>query len=141
MGKSDGGPIGCQVTGVVLNTGARANPRAGRAIAAVATIPAPFAAPTMNRRRVTVSPSYAPGMLRSSVYLGFLVLRRSGKGSAASGPWIEQGRTGYRQQRDDRHEVPLSGAGAGCIRVPAPQPIATAPASQISSARPGSPSA
>ncbi len=62
------------------NTGPSANPSAGSVNAPAATAPAPFTVPTMNRRRVTVSPSKAPGMLRSAVYfgLGSLRLRRSG---------------------------------------------------------------
>src|SRR6185312_13780046 len=50
-------------------------PSAGRTKAAVATAPAPFAVTTMKRRRVTVSPSKAPGMFRSAVYFDFGSLR------------------------------------------------------------------
>src|SRR3954462_8679251 len=57
-------------------TGPRAKPSAGSAMAETATAPATLAAPVMNRRRVTVSPSKAPGIRRSVVYLD-LICRRS----------------------------------------------------------------
>src|SRR5437764_10597541 len=116
MGKSDGGPTACQDIFSVLNTGASANASAGSVNAAAATPPTPFAAPTINRLRVIVSPSNAPGMLRSSVYLDLSARRRSGTTSGVCGRRIEQRATGYRQQSDDRHERP--------------QPIAVAPCSQ-----------
>src|SRR5437588_10715147 len=110
----------------VLNTGASANPSAGSVKAAAATAPAPLAAPTMSLRRVIVSPSNAPGMFRSSVYLDLAARRRSGTYSGVYGGPIEQRATGYRQQSDDRHERP-----------PSPHPIATAPRSQIAAASAG----
>src|ERR1700742_1434112 len=68
-GKSDGGPIGCHANFVWWNTGARANPSAGSVKPATAIAPAPWAVMFMKFRRVTVSPSNAPGILRSAVYL------------------------------------------------------------------------
>src|ERR1700744_2927262 len=60
-----------------------AKPSAGRANAEAATMPAPWTVRVISRRRVTVSPSNAPGMFRSAVYLdcgGFL------RGSATRAP-------------------------------------------------------
>src|SRR5438445_7570912 len=71
-GKSTGLPTGCHSHGACLKIGAMAKPSAGSANAAVATAPAPFAARFMKRRRVTVSPSYEPGMFRPSVYFDFV---------------------------------------------------------------------
>jgi len=65
------------------NTGPSAKPSAGRRKADAATAPATFAVPVMNRRRVTVSPSKAPGIMRSAVYL-LLVCRRSSAISAGA---------------------------------------------------------
>ena len=67
-------PIACQVHGWRLKIGAIANPSAGSVNAAAATPPTPFAPRTISRRRVTVSPSNAPGMFRSSVYFDFVSL-------------------------------------------------------------------
>src|SRR3712207_7708959 len=47
------------------------SPRAGSVNAAAATAPAVCAVPVMKRRRVTVSPSKAPGIPRPAVYLDF----------------------------------------------------------------------
>src|SRR3954451_14109235 len=52
-----------------------AKPRTGSVNDIAATAPAPWATPVIRRRRVTVSPSKAPGMFRSTVYLDFGVLR------------------------------------------------------------------
>jgi hypothetical protein len=60
------------------NTGATAKPSAGSVKAAAAIAPAPFAVAFMNRRRVIVSPSKAPGICASSVYRGRRRRRRSG---------------------------------------------------------------
>src|SRR3954451_13351226 len=46
-----------------------AKPSAGSRNAEAATAPAPCTVRVINRRRVTVSPSNAPGMFRSAVYL------------------------------------------------------------------------
>jgi hypothetical protein len=46
---------------------------AGRAMADRATAPETWAVPVMNRRRVTVSPSKAPGICRSTVYLDLVL--------------------------------------------------------------------
>ena len=67
--KSSGGPIGCQSKGTRLNSGPSAKPSAGSVNAAAATRPLPCVTTFMNRRRVTVSPSNAPGICRSAVYL------------------------------------------------------------------------
>src|SRR3954469_23246396 len=58
-----------------------AKPIAGNSTAAVATPPAVCVVITMKRRRVTVSPSNAPGMLRSAVSLETGCLRLSGTGA------------------------------------------------------------
>ena len=78
-GKSLGGPIGCQANCVWWNTGASAKPSAGSVKVATAIKPAPCAVRFMKFRRVTVSPSNAPGMSRSDVYLDFGGLCLSGK--------------------------------------------------------------
>ncbi len=52
-----------------LKIGPIAKPSAGSANAAAAIPPAVCAVPVMKRRRVTVSPSKAPGIMRSAVYL------------------------------------------------------------------------
>ena len=74
-------PTGVQMTGARSKIAEpAAKPSAGSTTAAVATAPAVWTVPTMKRRRVTVSPSNAPGMLRSAVYLERGCLRVSGKG-------------------------------------------------------------
>src|SRR3954452_2779763 len=57
-----------------------AKPSAGSRKADAATAPAPCTVRVINRRRVTVSPSKAPGMLRSAVYLDCDCWRGSGTG-------------------------------------------------------------
>ena len=57
------------------NTGPSAKPSVGSKIADVATAPATWTVPVMKRRRVTVSPSKAPGISRSTVYLDLGTLR------------------------------------------------------------------
>src|SRR5215218_1341191 len=80
-GKSSGGPIGFHSTGGRSNSAEpAANPSAGRAKADTAIAPAPWAVAVMKRRRVTVSPSKAPGMPRSAVYLLLGSLRPSAMG-------------------------------------------------------------
>src|SRR3712207_5479876 len=59
---------GCSVRS---NIGPSAKPSAGSAKAAEAMPPAASAPPVNSPRRVTVSPSYAPGMPRSTVYGDF----------------------------------------------------------------------
>src|ERR1700731_4097948 len=61
--------MSCQEGGSCLNIGPSAKPSAGSVKAPAATAPAVWAVPVMNRRRVIVSPSKAPGILRSAVYL------------------------------------------------------------------------
>ncbi len=63
------GPTVSQTWGLLLKIGPIAKPSAGSVKDIAATAPAAWAEPVMKRRRVTVSPSYAPGMLRSRVYL------------------------------------------------------------------------
>ena len=58
----------CQGCSFSSNIGPSAKPSAGSTIAAVATAPPVCAVPVMKRRRVTVSPSKAPGIWRSAVY-------------------------------------------------------------------------
>src|SRR6202142_756553 len=70
-----GGPIGCQGSESFLKIGPIANARVGRVKPIAISAPAPCAVPVMKRRRVTVSPSKAPGMPRSAVYLDLLGLR------------------------------------------------------------------
>src|SRR3954451_18633041 len=62
--------------------GPRAKPSAGSPKAALAIPPAARAPPLNSARRVTVSPSYAPGMPRSAVYFDFGLWGRS-EGSLA----------------------------------------------------------
>ena len=54
---------------LAFSIGPIANASAGSVKAPTATTPARLALPVMNRRRVTVSPSNAPGIDRSAVYL------------------------------------------------------------------------
>src|SRR4051794_17295166 len=68
-GNSSGRPTGCHRILCSSNSGPRAKPSAGSRIAEVAMAPVAWTVPTMKRRRVTVSPSNAPGMPRSAVYL------------------------------------------------------------------------
>ena len=76
--KSSGGPTASQSTGGRSNSAEpAANPSAGSANAETAIAPAPWAVRVMNRRRVTVSPSNAPGIPRSRVYLLLGSLRPS----------------------------------------------------------------
>src|SRR3954449_11685139 len=74
-----------------------AKPSAGSAKAETATAPAPWTVSVMNRRRVTVSPSKAPGMFRSAVYLDLGVWRRSGM--ALGRRTISGGRCGAARRR------------------------------------------
>ena len=76
-GKSPGAPTASQVTGGRSNRAEpTANPSAGSVKAATAMAPPPLTANTITRRRVTVSPSKAPGISRSSVYLDLGGVRR-----------------------------------------------------------------
>src|SRR4051794_21156287 len=79
-------------------TGARSNsgepiakPIAGSRMAAVAMAPPAWTVRVMNRRRVTVSPSKAPGMFRSAVYLEMGCLRDSGTGLETLPPALARG--------------------------------------------------
>src|ERR687888_329338 len=78
-GPSLGAPTFSQRTGgrsKIAEPAAKAS--AGSVNAAAASPPAPCTVSVIMRRRVTVSPSKAPGMLRSAVYLDFVCLRGSG---------------------------------------------------------------
>src|SRR5471032_3124246 len=70
-----GVPTVCQGSESLEKIGQIANATAGSAKPIVASAPAPCTVPVMNRRRVTVSPSKAPGIPRSAVYLDLLGLR------------------------------------------------------------------
>src|SRR5438874_6231110 len=74
-GNSPGRPTAFHGWSTFSKTGPRAKASAGRTKADAATAPATFADPTMKRRRVTVSPSYAPGISRSAVYFDLGSLR------------------------------------------------------------------
>src|SRR3954452_16087329 len=84
---------------------------AGRANAPAAMAPAPWVMPVMKRRRVTVSPSNAPGIWRSAVYFD-LVWRRSFGNVVfrGEGPGILSG-GGGRALCDDRHTSRPRGLG------------------------------
>ena len=74
LGKSSGLPTGLQIASGRSNSAEpAAKPSTGSVNAIAAAAPEPCAASVMKRRRVTVSPSNAPGMLRSAVYLDFAV--------------------------------------------------------------------
>src|SRR3954454_24366601 len=76
FGKSSGLPTASQRTGGRSNSALpTAKTRAGSVKAATAVMPAPCAVSVMKRRRVTVSPSNAPGTPRSAVYLDLGSLR------------------------------------------------------------------
>src|SRR5207302_4910071 len=66
-----------QWCGVLLKTGPNAKPSAGSVKAPAAIAPAVWALPVMKRRRVIVSPSKAPGIKRSAVYLDVYLVRLS----------------------------------------------------------------
>src|SRR5437764_1931631 len=101
-GKSLSGPTSCQEIRLRWKIGPSAKPSAGSVKAAAAATPARWTEPTMNRRRVTVSPSKLPGIRRSSVY-GDFAWRRSAT-DAPLAARIEPGAEPYRQQSYARHE-------------------------------------
>src|ERR1700730_3089207 len=70
-----GVPTVCQGSESLEKIGPSENASAGSAMPIVNSAPAPCTVPVMNRRRVTVSPSKAPGIPRSAVYLDLLGLR------------------------------------------------------------------
>src|SRR4051812_4256689 len=84
--KSPVGPTACQGCSCFSNSGPSAKPRAGRTKAAVATAPVTWTVPVMNRRRVIVSPSNAPGMPRSAVYFDLASLRSAMTGARNLAP-------------------------------------------------------
>src|SRR4051812_37102793 len=84
--KSPVGPTACQGCSCFSNSGPSAKPSAGSTKAAVATAPVTLTAPVMKRRRVIVSPSNAPGMPRSAVYLDLASLRSAMTGARTLAP-------------------------------------------------------
>src|SRR4051794_29096561 len=84
--KSPGAPTACQGCSCFSNSGPSAKPSAGRTKAAVATAPVRWTVPVMKRRRVIVSPSNAPGMPRSAVYLDLASLRSAMTGARTLAP-------------------------------------------------------
>src|SRR4051812_38518715 len=84
--KSPVGPTACQGCSCFSNSGPSAKPSAGRTNAAVATAPVTWTVPVMKRRRVIVSPSNAPGMPRSAVYLNLASLRSAMAGERTLSP-------------------------------------------------------
>src|SRR5579871_5957956 len=141
-----GGPTGCQGSETLSKIGPTANATAGSAIPIVNSAPAPCAVPVMNRRRVTVSPSKAPGIPRSAVYLDLCLSCLLAKGSkqyrlrlerspaaarsrslCASGALCPRGRA-HRRQR-----ARLARAGE---RLRAPIWLAGAPADRACAGRP-----
>src|SRR4051794_16638970 len=98
-----GRPTGVQIGSGRSNSGVpAAKPSTGRVKPITASAPAPLTTPTMNRRRVTVSPSNAPGMLRSVVYFDLGVFR----GEATAGP-ENLGRGDY--SLDEVRRCPVTG--------------------------------
>src|ERR1700722_54577 len=88
MGKMSGGPTGCQSSETLVKIGPIAKASAGSVKPIVISAPALCTVPVMNRRRVIVSPSNAPGMPRSAVDLDLLGLRMG----ANDGPRDGRGR-------------------------------------------------
>src|SRR3954451_20593206 len=115
MGNSSGAPMACQVASCFSKTGPIAKPRAGSRKATVATAPATLTVPVMNRRRVTVSPSNAPGMSRSAVYL--LSVWRGSSAMSGARNLIAPGFYGHARARASVRRAPGRGAqsvaGAG----------------------------
>src|SRR3954470_16944955 len=100
--------------------GPRAKPSAGSPKAALAIPPAASAPPEKSARRVTVSPSYAPGMPRSAVYFD-LGLWGRWEGSEATVTGERRARDSgdaalYRQHRYARHEPECSCGKATLVR-------------------------
>src|SRR3954452_15317508 len=84
--KSPVAPTACQGCSCFSKSGPSAKPSAGRTNAAVATAPVRWTVPVMKRRRVIVSPSNAPGMPRSAVYLDLASLRSAMAGARTLAP-------------------------------------------------------
>ena len=126
-----------------MKIGPIAKPSAGSTKAPAATAPALCEPTVMNLRRVIVSPSKAPGILRSSVYLDLFAACLSDTGAEQyRGPFQ---RGVGRSAALVRIASTASGAPANtrslarrCASV-APQPTARAPASQTASASAGRP--
>src|SRR5205085_4669790 len=120
--------MGCHVTGGRSNTAEpTANASAGSVKAIAAAAPAPCAVSVIIRRRVIVSPSKAPGMLRSAVYFGFGCRRGSGTAGAEL----------YRPAGAD--PPPRQAALAASWSADGPSRTAVVPAAHTASARDGSP--
>src|ERR1700736_5686574 len=131
--------MSCQEWGSPLNIGPSAKPSAGSVKAPAATAPAVWAVPVMNRRRVIVSPSKAPGILRSAVYLDLCFACLSDTEREQYRGWIE--RDSYVPRALVRIASSASGAPAKARRLARlwaaldPQATARAPAAQTASAR------
>src|SRR5215213_5767574 len=109
-GKSSGAPIASHSTGGRSNSAEpAAKPSAGSVNAETAIAPAPWTVTVMNRRRVTVSPSNAPGMPRSRVYLLLGSLRPSAMGGTQNNNDVRRASGAPTAQRDAR-------AGGGSAR-------------------------
>ena len=153
VGRADGLPA----AGRASRRAARARSRAPAARSRPsATAPASWTVPVMNRRRVTVSPSKAPGIWRSAVYLDLVCLRSAICGAnLIAGSVYERVPRSSGRSADARHvarawrAAALGRRGASRARAraalaartasSAPQPTAAAPASQTASARSGGP--
>src|SRR4051794_35246407 len=133
LGKSSGLPTVSHCTSGRSNSAEpAAKPSAGSRKALVATTPAPWALSVMNRRRVTVSPSNAPGIPRSAVYFDLGVLRGSGT-CRVSGRY--EGGEQYRPDaRADPYWAPRHAAFSASWSGVEPRPAATAPASHTAAA-------
>src|SRR5580698_8977648 len=94
----------CQPSDTLEKIGPIAKASAGSAKPIVINAPAPCTVPVMKRRRVTVSPSKAPGIPRSSVYLDLLGLRVGANDAPRdrAGTRISSGHGAARIQRGDR---------------------------------------
>ena len=112
---------------------------AGSVKPAAINAPAPWTVPVMKRRRVTVSPSNAPGMPRSAVYLDLLGLRVGANDAPGPGarkdtvkPWRRARRAppgGPRAGRSGEHQrlrldVAIVGAVTDGARPGAPERLA-----------------
>src|SRR5580765_5840444 len=106
--------MSCHGTLCFLKIGPSAKPMAGRAKAPAAMAPAVCAVPVMKRRRVTVSPSKAPGMFRSVVYFDLVLRRSSGTVNEGGGARILS--VVPRRALCDGAHTPLPG-GAGRVGV------------------------
>ena len=132
-----GGPTVCQPSESFLKIGPIANASAGSAKPIVISAPAPCAVPVMKRRRVTVSPSKAPGMPRSAVYLDLLGLRvgandaprdrASAKDIVKPGARADQARAARRRRRASPARSSALTSRVALVATPADRAGARAP--------------